>query len=163
MLTELTEVLYLEMTTYQIYALFFLLGSLAVSSISDIKMTAAQKEFFQFWVLFTGIMFVVDLYPRITAGEELMMFSAKWVLIAVFCVLSSRKVKVVFGLAKMDVAAVAAVSSLFGFYTLIVFYILLKIVSVVERPLLSRKDRYPFLPVVLTSATLILLANLYFI
>lgn len=163
MLAELAEGLYLEMSTYQIYALFFLLGSLVVSSISDLKNTAAQKEFFHFWILFTGVMFVVDLYPKLVAGQELTMFAAKWILVAVVCILSSRKVKILFGLAKMDIAAVAAVSSLFSFYTLVIFYALLKIISLVEKPLLSSGKRYPFLPVVLTSATAILLANLYFI
>ncbi len=163
MLAELAEGLHLEMTTYQIYALFFLLGSLAVSSISDIKKTAAQKEFFHFWIVFTLVMFVVDLYPRLVTGGGITMFSAKWGLIVAFSVLSSRKVGVLFGLAKMDVAAVAAVSSLFNIYTLVVFYVLLKVISLVQRPLLSSGKRYPFLPVVLTSAAVVLLSNLYFI
>ncbi len=163
MLSELAQGLYLELGTYQIYALFFLLGSLVVSSISDIKTTAAQKEFFHFWLLFTGVMFAMDFYPQLVGGSEMTLFSAKWVLITVFSILSSRKVGFFFGLAKMDVAAVAAVSSLFNVYTIVIFYFLLKVISLVERPLLGSRERYPFLPVVLTSAAFILLANLYFI
>ncbi len=163
MLAELADGLYLQMSTYQIYALFFLMGSLVVSSISDIKKTAAQKEFFHFWVAFTVLMFVVEIYPMLAGGGTSAAFWSKWVLIVVFSLLSWRKTGFVFRLAKMDVAAVAAVSSLFGVYTLVVFYVLLKIVSVVEGPILSSGDRYPFLPVVLTTTTVVLLANLYFI
>ncbi len=162
MLAELIEGLYLELETYQLYALFFVLGSLAVSSISDLKKTAAQKEFFHFWLLFTGIMFLADLYPKLASGFSLL-FWMKWGLIVVFSLLSWRKTGFVFKLARMDVAAVAAVSTLFNFYTLVVFYILLKIVSLVLRPLLSRGDRYPFLPVVFCTASIVVLTNLYFI
>ncbi len=163
MLEQFAEAFYFEMSIYQIYALFFLMGSLTVASISDIKNTAAQKEFFHFWLVFTGVMFFVDIYPNIIEGQYFAVFSAKWIIIAVFCILSSRSVGVFFGLAKMDVAAVAAISSLFNIYSVIIFFVLLKVVSLIERPLLSSDERYPFLPVVLTSALIILLANLYFI
>jgi len=157
------EVFYLELSTTEIYALLFLLGSLTVASISDLKKMAAQKEFFQFWSVFTVVMLLVDAYPKLLQEPFSGMFWAKWILIATVCLLSWKKTGVIFNVARMDVAAIAAVSSLFSFYSLIVFYPLLKLVSIVEGAFLASRGRYPFLPVILTTSVAVLLANLYFI
>ncbi|MFP4116589.1 MAG: hypothetical protein ACLFQ8_00520 [Candidatus Aenigmatarchaeota archaeon] len=163
MLAELAEGLQLELTTYQIYAMLFLLGSLAVSSISDLKKTAAQKEFFHFWLIFSGVMAIVDFYPQFVEGSFPPLFLGKWILIGAFVLLSWRRTGFVFRLAKMDVSAVVAVSTLLSFTPLLAFYLLLKIFSLVLRSILSKGDRYPFLPIIFCTVTVIILANLYFI
>ncbi|MFP4633725.1 MAG: hypothetical protein ACLFM9_01990 [Candidatus Aenigmatarchaeota archaeon] len=153
----------LELSQYQLYALLFLLGSLTVASISDLKNMSAQKEFFQFWAVFTAVLFVVDAYPKLLEEPLLAEFWGKWILIALVSLLSWKKTGVIFKLARMDVAAVAAVASLFDLYPLILFYPLLKVVSVLEAPLISSERRYPFLPVLLSTSLIVLLMNLYFI
>lgn len=162
-LGSVIQVFSLKLTSYQIYGLFFLLGTLTVSAISDLKNMAAQKEFLQIWLAFTGVMFLVDFYPGILTLDFSGGNVAKWVLIAVLSLLSYSDRGIVFKLCKMDVAAIAAVSSMFNPLLVLIFFPLLKLISMVESPLLTSKGKYPFLPVVLTGTTLILALNLYFI
>lgn len=151
----------LEFTTYQVYGMFFLLGSLVVSTISDIRKMAAQKEFFEFWLGFTVLMFFVDLYPFL--GERIPnSLIAKWAILTVLCLLSWDKVGIAFRLAKMDMTAIAAVCSLFNVFWVVIFFPLLKLISMIEAPILESGDRYPFLPVVFTALTTILTLNLFY-
>lgn len=156
------QILSLGLGTYQIYGLVFLLGSLAVATISDLKKMAAQKEFFQFWLIFTIGMFALDAYPMLQSGEIQNAFVFKWIIIGAFCLLSHSDKGVIFKLGKMDIAAMTAVASLFNLYSVIIFIPLTKIVSILEKPLLRRGGRYPFIPVIFTSVSLILAVNVFF-
>lgn len=162
-LGSIIQVFSLELTTYQIYGLFFLMGTLAVSAISDLKDMAAQKEFLQIWIVFTGIMFAVDFYPGILSLNFSGGNVAKWVLILVLSLLSYSDRGIIFKLCKMDVAAIAAVSSLYNPLLVLIFFPLLKLISLGAGPLLKSGNRYPFLPVVLTGTSIILALNLYLI
>ncbi|MFP4045631.1 MAG: hypothetical protein ACLFS3_01065 [Candidatus Aenigmatarchaeota archaeon] len=153
----------LELSTYQLYGLFFLLGSLLVSSASDLKRMVAQSEFFEIWTIFTATMFVLDFYPGIFSLDFSGGSFLKWGLILGVCVFSWSKTGIIFSVARMDVAAMAAVMSLLNPYSLVLFVVLLKVIDLVERPLLRSGDRYPFLPVVLTTVLIVLSTNLYFI
>lgn len=155
--------LLLELNKYQIYGLLFLMGSLAVATISDLKKLAAQKEFFQFWAVFAAGMFLLDLHPVLQSGEMPGGFLAKWIAIPVICVLSYSDRGIIFKLARMDVAAMAAVASMFNVYFLAIFVPLLKVISLLVKPLSKRGGRYPFVPVITVSVGIILLFNLILI
>lgn len=155
--------LVLNFSQYQIYGLFFLLGSLAVATISDLKKMAAQKEFFQLWILFTVVMFLVDMRPLLAGGNIGAELITKWILIGVLALISHNRVGILFHLKKMDVAAIAAVVSLFNLYSVLIFFPLLKLVSLVQRPVLKSGNRYPFIPSVFTSVSIILVVNLVLI
>lgn len=158
---ELVNVLYLDLSTYQIYGLFFLLGSLTVATISDLKRMKAQTEFFELWLGFTIIMFFSEAYFKLGKEANTQMFVIKWALILVSSLLSYRKIGLTFKLAKMDVAAITAVVALFSPLKVIIFWILLRLVTFLEQPILPKSERgYPFLPVVLTTVALILMPNL---
>ena len=72
----------------QLYALLFLLGSLTVAALSDLRRMAAQKEFAEFWILFTGIILVYEI--AVVSGEYSLTnpFLVKWILIGVISALS---------------------------------------------------------------------------
>lgn len=161
-LAFITETLALRLNIYQIYGLLFLLGSLTVSSISDLKNMAAQKEFLQIWLAFTGIMFVLDFSPGIFSLDFSGGNILKWGLILGLCIISYSDQGFIFNLSKMDAAAIAAVLSLFNIPLIIVFFPLLKLISLFEKPLIKSGNKYPFLPVILTGVSIILALNIYF-
>lgn len=153
-----------NLNVYQTYALVFLLGSLTVASISDLKKLLAQKEFFQFWSLFTATLFAIELYPILQEpGLHLLpleqSFLVKWTLIAAICVLSWKETGILFKLNKMDVVALAAIFSIFNPYTILMIAIITKLLSLMLIPLLSRRGRYPFLPIATLAALIILGLN----
>jgi hypothetical protein len=155
------EILSLNLGTYQIYGLLFLLGSLSVASISDLKNMSAQKEFFHFWTAFTVIMFIVDAYPKLLSNPFNNLFWGKWIVIILFSLLSYSNYGIIFKLSRMDIMAVTAVASILNFYSVIIFIPLLKIISALEKPLLKNRNKYPFLPVVLSTVCVILVVNFY--
>lgn len=155
------DVFTLNLSTYQIYVLIFLLGSLAVASISDLKNMIAQKEFFHFWAIFTVGVLIFDGYTAYRSGEIQNILILKWIAIAGVCVLSYSKTGILFKLSKMDVAAVAAVMSIMNIYSIVLFVPILKVVSVLEGLVLKRGERYPFIPVVFTTVSLIVGFNLF--
>lgn len=149
------ELFALELSLYQVYGLFFLLGSFVVASISDLKHMAAQREFMDVWLAFAVVMAALDAWRSGFQPEVTML--AKWALILVLSILSWHRVGVVFKLARADVAAMAAAASLLQPGAVVLFWLLMKGLSVPLGRGLRRGDAYPFLPVV-TLATVALLA-----
>ena len=56
-------------TAVQLYGLVFLIGSLTVASLSDLRRMAAQKDFAEVWVVFTAAFFAYDFY-RLFVGDR---------------------------------------------------------------------------------------------
>lgn len=154
--------LVLQLSTYQTYGLFFLLGSIIVATISDLKRMAAQKEFFEFWLGFTVVMFLVEMYPYFSKQTLPNEVIGKWVVLIGLCLLSWNKIGVLFKLARMDVVAIAAVCSLFNVFWVVAFFPFLKVISAIESPILESEGRYPFLPVIFTALVTILILNIFY-
>lgn len=140
----------------RLYALFFLLGSFAVATVSDVKHLAAQREFLEVWAVFAFAVLALDLAQ---AGFEVEpWFVVKWLLVAGFSLASWEKTGPWLRLAIGDVAACAAAASLLPAGLVLGFYVILKLVSVPAAGILARgRSHYPFMPVV-TVATVALLA-----
>ena len=156
---------WLELTLdpLQIYGLFFILGSYSVATLSDLKRMSAQSEFVSVWAIIAIGLFIVDVY--LLAREELPFdeFVVKWLLIVGFSVLSHEKVGVYFRLATGDVVAMMAAAALLGPVGVIIFYVLVKIVDILTRPIwksFGTETAYPFMPVIFL-ATVVVLAVLY--
>ncbi len=157
MAASVSEVLALSLSGVQVYALFFLLGSFTVATVSDIKHLAAQREFVEVWFAFTAVVFALDLaHAEFQPG---IVFFLKWLAIVALSVLSHRRVGAIFKLATGDVAACMAAASLLPFMLVLVFFALLKLLSIPLASMLSRgRGHYPFMPVV-TAATVGLLVT----
>lgn len=162
-LTPLLEALFtLSMGQSQVFGLFFLLGTFTVATLSDLRHMAAQREFFQVWVVFAAAMLVLDAHQAWQAAATglgaWVIPALKWGLIVILSVLSHNKIGLLFRLARADVAAMAATAALLVPGLIVVFWVLLKVFDLVERPILARgQSAYPFMPVV-TSASLVILA-----
>lgn len=149
------ELFALQLSVPQVYGLFFLLGSFAVASLSDVKHLAAQREFMDVWLVFAGVMAALDVWRSGLRPDTLLL--AKWAVLLALSLLSWHGIGVVFRLARADVAACAAAASLLAPGAIVLFWLLLKGLSVpLSRPF-RRGEHYPFLPVV-TTATVALLA-----
>ncbi|GEM_PF-467008 len=165
---EIIQYLSIYLTSAQIYGLFFLLGTFTVAALSDIKRLSAQREFFEVWLGFILVMFVYDVFvyfqsnPDVSVNTYLLIL--KWVLIAVFAVLSYRKAGKLFSLARADVAAVSATAALLNPFYIVVYYIILWLTDKIVAPVLFRicgwKNAYPFLPVVLAATIIVLLIGM---
>lgn len=157
-LTELAPYLEVTLSQWEIYGLFFLLGSFAVASLSDVRHLSAQREFLEVWSAFAITIFALGLYgvyfARSLPAEVLL---AKWVLIGALCLLCWERIGILFSLARADVAALGAAASLLSPVLVLAFFGLAKLLSVPLAPLFRKGDAYPFLPVV-TVATLALMA-----
>lgn len=136
-----------DLSRWEAYGLFFLLGSFVVASLSDLKHMSAQREFMDVWWGFAVLLLVLQFWladfdpsgPLIT----------KWVLVALLCVLSHQAVGLWLRLATADVAACAAASMLLAPGLVLAFFLLLKLFAWPASKLLGRgKSAYPFLPVV---------------
>ncbi|PKP59634.1 MAG: hypothetical protein CVT89_01035 [Candidatus Altiarchaeales archaeon HGW-Altiarchaeales-2] len=113
-------------------------------------------------------MFAYDVFvyfqsnPDVSVNTYLLIL--KWVLIAVFAVLSYRKVGKLFSLARADVAAVSATAALLNPFYIVVYYIILWLADKIVAPVLFRicgwKNAYPFLPVVLAATIIVLLIGM---
>lgn len=144
-----------DLSDANLYALFFLLGSFAVATVSDIKHMAAQREFLEVWAAFALIAFGIDLWQAGFAPEPALV--VKWVLIVVFSALCWEKIGPWLHLAIGDVAACAAAASLLPAGLVLAFYVVLKLASIPAASILARgRSHYPFMPVV-TVATIALL------
>lgn len=149
------ELFALDLNIYQVYGLFFLLGTFVVASISDIKHLAAQREFMDVWLAFAAVMAILDAW-RVGFQPD-PGFLLKWAIIILLSVLSWHRVGFLFSLARADVAAMAAAASLLAPGAIALFWLLLKVLSIPMGRALRKGDYYPFLPVV-TLATVALLA-----
>jgi hypothetical protein len=156
MLEALEPFLGWDVSIWEVYGLFFLLGSFVVATLSDVKHMSAQREFMDVWWAFAAAMLAIQLYVEDWRPQLPLML--KWVLIAVFGILSHRGVGVWLRLATADVAACVAAASLFAPILVVLFFVLLKLLSWPAAKLLARgRPAYPFMPVV-TVATLLILA-----
>jgi hypothetical protein len=149
------ELFALDLSVYQVYGIFFLLGSFAVATVSDLRHMAAQREFMDVWLVFAGAMAALDAWQGGFQPDTLLL--GKWVLILALSLLSWQRVGVIFQLARADVAAMAAAASLLEPGSIVLFWVLMKVLSLPLGRALRRGDAYPFLPVV-TAATVALLA-----
>ena len=151
---SLVELFALQLSLLQVYGLFFLLGSFVVASISDLKHMAAQREFMDVWLAFAVLMGALDVWRTGFRPDEA--FLLKWALILVLSLVSWHRVGLLFKLARADVAAMAAAASLLQPGAVVLFFLLMKGLSVPLGHGLRKGDAYPFLPVV-TLATVALL------
>lgn len=135
-----------QLSSTQVYALFFLLGSFAVAALSDIKHLAAQREFLEVWAIFTAAIFAIELWDRDWSPDGY--FWIKWALITAVSVASLDKVGWLFRLAVGDVLAMAAAMSLLSPLLIAVFVVALKLASWPLSKITARGNAYPFLPVV---------------
>ncbi len=154
----------IQMTTAQIYGLFFLLGTFAVASLSDLKRLSAQREFFEIWIGFVAVMLLYDVYTK----TGLSILALKWILIAAFAVLSSQRIGKIFSLARADVTAISAAAALLNPFYIVIYYIILWITDKIMGPVISRifgikkkkGAEYPFLPIVLAATIIVLLIGI---
>ena len=157
MLDALLPYVSLELSPWEVYGLFFLLGSFAVATLSDVKHMSAQREFMDVWWVFAAALLALqlalaDLEP---SGPLLL----KWLLVAAFALVSHRKVGLWLRLATADVAAATAAAMLLSPGLVVAFYLLLKLLAWPAAALLARgRPAYPFMPVI-TGATLVLLGG----
>lgn len=159
-MAEWTAFLAYEFPQTTLYALWFLLGSQAVSGLSDVRRMSAQREFMEVWILFAVAVFALDAWRVYQEGAPLDVYAVKWLLVVAVGLLSWRKVGVLFRLARGDVWAIVAVAALFNPLFVVLYVILLKISDTVLRLPLRRfgsGESYPFIPVVLV-ATLVTVA-----
>jgi hypothetical protein len=152
----------LAFTQAQLIGLAFLSGSFAVASLSDLKRLSAQREFLEVWVVFAAGVFVYDAFTLWQAGWELWQVpTAKWLAIAVLAALSWQPVGVVFQLARADVWACVAAAALLSPLLVLGFWLVLKLVAALARPLLARgAGPWPFMPVVSLSVVRVMTAGL---
>jgi hypothetical protein len=155
---EYVEFLFPAQSPIQIHALVFLLGSLAVSSLSDLRRMAAQADFAEVWGAFTVLMFGVDLYLGLASQLHIVPFVIKWALIALFVVVTSSAH--MFSISTMDVAAIAALLATLNPVYIIMTFPLMFAVNELLKPLLAKYGEagaYPFLPTVFAVNLILLL------
>lgn len=147
----------LDLALWQQLGLAFLLGSFTVATLSDLKYLSAQREFLEVWLAFVGIALVVQVVALVRDPSTWPIFTARWVLLVVLCLVSWRPVGVLFRLAFGDVAALAAAACLLPPVYVAALFAFAKLFAWCLRPLLARARRtWPFMPVV-TLATLAVL------
>ncbi len=157
---DLVPYVVLELSTWQLYGLIFLLGTFAVATLSDIKHLHAQREFLEVWVLVILAFLALEVWETWQAGWVVDPAAAvKWGVLLVFTILSHREVGVLFRLARGDLAACVAACVLLPAALVVVFWIVLKVLSVVAQRVLGRgRFQYPFMPVVsITTVSLLAL------
>lgn len=148
----------MEITPVQSYGIVFLLGSLIVAALSDLRRMAAQKDFAEVWVVFIALMLLNDVF----SGGQPPVLILKWLMICFFALLSWKYAAVVFALSEMDVAAVCAVLSLLNPLYIVLYYVVLWVVNQIMSPALrevspSKGGSYPFLPVVFMATLVVFL------
>ncbi|MFC2154362.1 hypothetical protein ACFLRC_02630 [Candidatus Altiarchaeota archaeon] len=149
-------------TSIQFYGLVFILGSLTVASLSDVRRMAAQQDFAEVWIVFSALMIAYDFYRVAALKLPIYSFALKWLLIFLLTYFTYFYQNSFLRLSLMDVTAIAAVNSLFTPALIVIFIIALLLSAELLRPFLVRYGdggAYPFLPVIL-SATIIMFAFL---
>jgi hypothetical protein len=156
---DATEILLTPQLPHQTYALIFLLGSLSVASISDLRRMAAQKDFTEVWWAYTIIMFLIEAAYGINGEISHITFTLKWALMALAALIITTQKTL--PLATMDQAAIIALLS-----TLNPTYILAAIpatllINELLKPILKKYGHagaYPFLPTLFTVNLLTIIA-----
>ena len=134
----------------QLYGLVFLLGSLTVAALSDLRRMAAQKDFAEVWGAVTLLSLAYDAHAF--AEADALTLALKWVFILGFVFMTLKEHAL--NITPMDVAAVSAVSSLLTLETIVGFYATILLLRGLLNPVLAKfgeGDAKPFLPVVFTS------------
>lgn len=156
MLEDFLPFIALDLTRWEVYGLFFLLGSFAVATLSDLKHMSAQREFMDVWWAVGFILLGVQVWASDLQPEAPLI--VKWVLVGLFGLLSHQLVGLWLRLATADVAAAVAAAMLLPPGLVLAFFLLLKLLSWPAAKILARgKNAYPFMPVI-TLATVLILA-----
>ena len=159
LLDDFAPYLSFDLSQFQLYGLFFLLGSFAVATLSDIKHMSAQREFMDVWWLAALALLGLDLWGADWRPEGDLI--AKWALIVLFALLSHQKIGLWLRLATGDVAACVAAAMLMPAAFVVVFFLLLKLLAWPMSKILARgKPAYPFMPVVSLATIAVLAAGL---
>jgi len=134
-----------------LYGLGFMFFTLLIASFSDLRKMNIDRELFILWLGVTGVMLFYDFYHGISW--------LKWIIILVLGILSWRGVGKVFSLARADVVAISAVCSILDTPYILLFYVILLLVNkLVLYPVnFFKKNKYPFMPVILVSLIIIIL------
>lgn len=153
----------------QLLAMSFVLGNFFTATADDLDHMSSTRGFLKTWSIIVFIVLGLDLFDLFWDGYELytdlVPFIVKWVFLLVLCTLSHMKVGVIFQLATGDVVAIASAGALLSPVLIIVFFIILKVVDLLGRPILRRfgdGQAYPFMPVVFTAFGIMLLIALLF-
>lgn len=149
-----------SLTPWEVYGLFFLLGSFAVATLSDLRTMTAQREFMEVWWVFALAIGVVQAWSvEFDPSGPLLL---KWALVAGFAIASHRAVGWWLRLATADVAACTAAAILLSPLLVVVFYGLLKLLSYpAAKVLAAGRAAYPFMPVVTVAALAIVGGAVY--
>jgi len=158
---EITELFFTTPNPIHAYGLVFLLGSLTVSSLSDLRRMAAQADFAEVWAAYAVFMFTVDVYLGMTAQLQLLPFILKWLLILIFAAAATGTH--LMQISTMDTAAEIALLSTLNPAYIILALLLTLLVNELIKPILSKYGEggaYPFLPTILAVNLLILITIL---
>jgi hypothetical protein len=157
---DYTQTLTLNPSPIRDYALIFLLGSLSVASLSDLKRMAAQTDFAEVWWSYTILMFITDTAYGLIGELNLYAFTAKWALtLLTLAIITTQKT---LPISTMDQAALTALLS-----TLPPIYIIATIPTTIItnellKPLLKKfgeAGAYPFLPTLFTMNLLAIITT----
>lgn len=152
------DLLFYPESPFRLYTLIFLLGSLTVSSLSDIRRMAAQADFAEVWWGFTAFMFAADAGLGAAGYYGLYAFLTKWLLLFIFAlVIGSTKIV---SMSTMDTAALCALFSCLDAPMMAFAAGMILALNEILKPILrsyGEGGAYPFLPTVL-AANLALLA-----
>lgn len=160
-LVDVLDFLAWDLSRFEVYGLFFLLGSFVVATLSDVKHMSAQREFMDVWWAFAFVILAIQLFQSDLRPSA--PFLVKWGLVLAFATASHRAVGLWLRLATADVAACVAAAALLSPLLVVVFFVALKILSYPAAAVLARgRAAYPFMPVV-TAATLLLVAAAFFL
>lgn len=149
-----------QITELELYGLVFLLGSYTVSSLSDIRRMAAQRDFAEVWGVFTVAAFALEVLGA--SEETLAAIMIKWGMIIGFILLNSGRSPLL-KIALMDVLACTALFSMLPPAALAATAVAMIIINELLTPLLKSYGQgaaYPFLPVVWLTNLLIIIAVL---
>ncbi|MFC2163340.1 hypothetical protein ACFLRF_06630 [Candidatus Altiarchaeota archaeon] len=145
----------------QISGLLYLLGSLTVSSLSDLRRLAAQKDFSEVWGAFTILLLTLDMYLLLIGSIPGIALLLKWALILSFTVLTTTGK--IFRISTMDVTAITALLALLNPAEILLAGLILLLANELLHPFLKKfgeAGAYPFLPVVFTVNLLLITYHL---
>ena len=152
----------------QLLAMAFVLGNFFTATADDLDHMSSTRGFLKTWALIVAVVLGLEIADLLWFGydmnRDMIPFIAKWVLLLVLCTLSHQNVGGIFRLATGDVLAIASAGALLTPLLILLFFLVLKIVDLLEKPLLRKfgdGDAYPFMPVVFTAYTILLLFGLW--
>ena len=152
----------------QLLAMAFVLGNFFTATADDLDHMSSTRGFLKTWGLIVAVVLSLEIAELLWFGydmnKDLIPFIVKWILLLVLCTLSHQNVGGIFRLATGDVLAIASACALLSPLLILLFFLVLKIVDLVERPMLRKVgdgDAYPFMPVVFTSYSILLLFGLW--